>query len=53
MFDINVVFPTFFVDLTYVWMLTYNFWPVSVDKTIYEISWCRHQYRVVDNLVNP
>ncbi|MCG2633596.1 MAG: aromatic ring-hydroxylating dioxygenase subunit alpha [Gammaproteobacteria bacterium] len=39
MFDINVVFPNFFIDVANGWFFTYNFWPVAVDKTLYEISY--------------
>ncbi len=35
-FDINVIFPNFFVDVAKGWYFTYNFWPISVDRTFYE-----------------
>jgi len=38
LFDINVFFPNFFVDVGMGWYLTYNFFPVSVDETIWEIN---------------
>ncbi|MCG2634149.1 MAG: aromatic ring-hydroxylating dioxygenase subunit alpha [Gammaproteobacteria bacterium] len=39
LFDINVLFPNFFIDVANGWCFTYNFWPVSVDETHYEVSY--------------
>jgi len=36
LFDINVLFPNFFVDVANGWFLTYHFWPIAVDRTLYE-----------------
>ena len=36
LFDINVVFPNFFVDVSSGWYLTYHFWPIAVDRTRWE-----------------
>ena len=38
LFDINVLFPNFFVDLSGGWYLTYHFWPVAVDRTVWEYA---------------
>ena len=35
--DINVIFPNHFVDTFQGTYFTYNFWPISVDKTYYEM----------------
>ena len=32
-FDINVFFPNFFCDVGPGWYFTYNFWPISENKT--------------------
>ena len=37
-FDINVFFPNFFIDVGPGWYFTYNFWPVSVDETTWEMN---------------
>lgn len=37
-FDINVLFPNFFIDVGPGWYFTYNFWPVSVDETHWEMN---------------
>ena len=37
LFDVNRIFPNFFVDVSVGWYLTYNFWPVSVDETRYHV----------------
>lgn len=37
-FDINTFFPNFFIDVGSGWYFTYNFWPVSVDETIWEMN---------------
>tara|TARA_Y100000590_G_scaffold368808_1_gene429652 strand:- start:119 stop:640 length:522 start_codon:yes stop_codon:yes gene_type:complete len=36
--DINVIFPNFFVDVASGWYFTYNFWPLSPDRTFYEMK---------------
>jgi phenylpropionate dioxygenase-like ring-hydroxylating dioxygenase large terminal subunit len=36
-FDINVVFPNFFVDVLEGTYFTYNFWPVTVDRMIWDV----------------
>ena len=38
LFDINVVFPNFFVDVAGGWFFTYHFWPVAVDRSHWEYS---------------
>ncbi len=35
-FDVNVVFPNFFVDVFASSYFTYHFWPLAVDRTIIE-----------------
>ena len=35
--DINVFFPNFELLLSNNWFLSYNFWPVSENKTVYEV----------------
>ncbi len=35
-FDINVIFPNFFVDVLDGMYFTYNFWPLAVDRTLWE-----------------
>ena len=37
-FDINVLFPNFFIDVGPGWYFTYNFWPVSVDESTWEMN---------------
>ena len=37
-FDINVLFPNFFIDVGPGWYFTYHFWPVSVDETHWEMN---------------
>jgi phenylpropionate dioxygenase-like ring-hydroxylating dioxygenase large terminal subunit len=37
-FDINVCFPNFFIDVGAGWFFTYNFFPVSVDETYWEVN---------------
>ena len=37
-FDINVFFPNFFIDVGPGWYFTYNFWPVSVDESTWEMN---------------
>ena len=37
-FDCNVVFPNFFLDLNPRSYFTYNFWPESVNRTVFEIT---------------
>lgn len=32
-FDINVIFPINFIDISQGWCFTYEFWPLAVDKT--------------------
>ena len=34
--DVNVLFPNFFIDTFMGSYFTYNFWPLSHDKTLYE-----------------
>jgi phenylpropionate dioxygenase-like ring-hydroxylating dioxygenase large terminal subunit len=34
-FDINVIFPSSFIDTAQGWCFTYEFWPVSVDETFF------------------
>jgi len=38
LFDINVCFPNFFVDVSSSWFFTYHFWPVAVDRTAWEYN---------------
>ncbi len=38
LFDINVCFPNFFVDVSNSWFFTYHFWPVAVDRTHWEYN---------------
>ena len=38
LFDINVLFPHFFIDVASGWYFTYHFWPVSVDETFWEYA---------------
>lgn len=38
LFDINVFFPNFFVDVANGWFFTYHFWPVAVDRTFWQYS---------------
>jgi phenylpropionate dioxygenase-like ring-hydroxylating dioxygenase large terminal subunit len=35
-FDLNVIFPSFFIGTAGGWCWTYNWWPVAVDRTICE-----------------
>lgn len=35
--DANVIFPNFFIDVFQGSYFTYNFWPVAVDRTFYEM----------------
>jgi phenylpropionate dioxygenase-like ring-hydroxylating dioxygenase large terminal subunit len=37
-FDINVFFPNFFIDVGPGWYFTYNFWPVAVDESAWEMN---------------
>jgi phenylpropionate dioxygenase-like ring-hydroxylating dioxygenase large terminal subunit len=37
-FDINTFFPNFFIDVGAGWYFTYNFSPVSVDETDWEMN---------------
>jgi len=36
-FDLNVIFPNFFVDVAGSFYFTYNFWPLAVDRTLWEV----------------
>jgi len=36
LFDINVCFPNFFIDVANGWFFTYHFWPVAVDRTFWQ-----------------
>ena len=36
MLDLNVIFPGFLVDVSGSSYFTYNFWPISVDRTIWQ-----------------
>lgn len=36
LFDINVCFPNFFIDVANGWFFTYHFWPIAVDKTFWQ-----------------
>ena len=36
MIDLNVIFPCFFVDVSESSYFTHNFWPISVDRTIWQ-----------------
>ena len=38
MIELNVIFPSFFVDVSEGSYFTHNFWPVSVDRTIWQSS---------------
>ncbi len=37
-FDINVFYPNFFIDPANGWYFSYNFWPVSVNETYWEVN---------------
>lgn len=37
-FDINVFYPNFFCDLGGGWYFTYNFWPTSVNETVWNMN---------------
>lgn len=37
-FDINMFFPNFSIFVSGVWYLTYNFWPIAPDRTIWEVK---------------
>jgi len=37
-FDINVLFPNFFIDVGTGWYFTYNFFPVSENETAWEVN---------------
>ena len=34
--DLNVIFPCFFINVSESTYLTHNFWPISVDRTIWQ-----------------
>lgn len=36
-FDVNVLFPNFFIDPANGWYFTYNFWPETENRTYWEI----------------
>ncbi len=36
MIDLNVIFPCFFVDVSESSYFTHNFWPIAVDRTIWQ-----------------
>ncbi len=36
LFDINVLFPNLFIDVANGWFFTYHFWPIAVDKTLWQ-----------------
>ena len=38
MFDINVFFPNFFVDIGMGFYFTYNFYPVNENETVWEVN---------------
>jgi len=38
MFDINVFFPNFFVDVGMGFYFTYNFYPVNENETVWEVN---------------
>lgn len=38
-FDVNVIFPNFFLDPSVGFYFTMNFWPISVDTTRWEIRY--------------
>ena len=44
--DLNIFFPNFFVDVGQGTFFTYNFWPLAVDKTLWEV---RTYYPKVQN----
>jgi hypothetical protein len=35
--DLNVIFPNFFVDVSEGSYFTYNMWPLTVDRTLWEV----------------
>ena len=37
-FDINVFYPNFFIDPANGWYFSYNFWPISVNETYWEVN---------------
>lgn len=36
LFDVNVIFPNMILDLSSMAFWTYHFWPLAVDRTLYE-----------------
>ena len=37
-FDVNVIFPNSFIDVGAGWYFTYEFWPLAVDETHWEVN---------------
>jgi phenylpropionate dioxygenase-like ring-hydroxylating dioxygenase large terminal subunit len=37
--DLNVIFPNFFVDVSEGSYFTYNMWPLTVDRTLWEVRY--------------
>jgi phenylpropionate dioxygenase-like ring-hydroxylating dioxygenase large terminal subunit len=37
-FDVNVIFPNSFIDAGGGWYFTYEFWPLAVDETHWEVN---------------
>lgn len=48
-FDINVLFPNFLVAVSAGWYFTYHFWPLAVDRTLFEV---RNYYLPPENAGN-
>jgi len=37
-FDINVIFPNFFQDVSNGWFFSYNFWPTAHNRTLWQVK---------------
>lgn len=44
-FDEDVIFPNFFIAPANGWYFTYNFWPVAVNRTLWELKVYMNQAR--------
>lgn len=45
LFDINVIFPNFILDVAQGTYWTYHFWPIAVDRTVWEVRLYMHRAR--------
>ena len=50
--DLNVIFPCFFVDVSQGSFFTHNFWPVAVDRTIWQSTQYFPKAKTVGQLFN-